>query len=333
MTTQHDPAPYPFRAAPTLKERVWGGRGLAALGKYLPDARPYGESWEVADLPEGFSCIDSGPLAGQTLEVARQLWGAGLVGPQSADGRFPLLIKYIDAEADLSVQVHPGPKHADPASEVHIPGAKSKDESWLILDVRPGGAVLVGFVEAHTHAQIEAAIRDNTIAGLLLRREVEPGELLHIKPGTVHAICAGVTLLEIQQPSDTTYRVYDYERPGTDGKPRPLHIAQAIAVMDTTPAQFTAAPVTARLGAHEVTLRHEGVYTIAEFLLAPDEAWEVPLVDARPQVVCVLEGALWIEDGAGGFVLEAYRTGVVPSACGGSAGRAGANGARIIVAW
>jgi mannose-6-phosphate isomerase len=329
----HTTAPYPFRCAPLLKERIWGGRRLASLGKHLPDARPYGEAWEVADLPEGSSIIDSGPLAGQPLDQVRAAWGADLVGPASVDGRFPLLIKYIDAEADLSIQVHPGPTHADPAHPDHIPGAHSKDESWLILDTRPGGAALVGFLEARTRAQVEAAIADSTIAAHLLRYAPAPGDLLHIRPGTVHAICAGVTLLEIQQPSDTTYRVFDYDRPGADGLPRPLHVQQALAVMHTAPAPFTDAPLPRTLGAHQATIRHDGIYTIAQLTLTPHQPLHLPLTDARPMVICALDGALTLDDGHGGMELAPHQTAVIPAACGHATGRAGAAGAQLVVAW
>jgi mannose-6-phosphate isomerase len=314
-------------------ERVWGGHSLAALGKRLPDARAYGESWEVADLPEGSSLIDSGPLAGQPLSYARALWGEALVGPRSHQGRFPLLVKYIDAEADLSIQVHPGPAHADPASAAYIAGAHSKDESWLILATRPGAAVLVGFSAARTRAEVEAAIGEGTIAHMLDRLTPAPGDLLHIEPGTVHAICAGVTLLEIQQPSDTTYRVFDYNRPGTDGAPRPLHVAQALAVMHTAPRAALCAPSPTRLGAHAATLRHDGAYTITQLTLAPHAPLHLPLTDARPAALNILSGALTLDDGYDSFVLNAHQTGVVPSACGAATGRAGANGAEIVVSW
>jgi mannose-6-phosphate isomerase len=220
--------PHIFRCRPHLCVKVWGGRRLQTqFGKGLPSEDPYGESWEVADLPQGQSVVDTGPMVGATLHEVTTTWGAELVGSLWEGDRFPLLVKILDASQDLSVQVHPGLQH-----ESMFVGARSKDETWIILGVEEGGSVLHGFRKAVTPESFARAVADGEVVDLLRRMEVKPGDVLRVPPGTIHAICAGVVLLEIQQPSDTTYRVYDYGRPGLDGLPRPLHMDEAIAVTD-----------------------------------------------------------------------------------------------------
>ncbi len=220
-----DPALRPLPLVPELKEKVWGGDRLAP-------GRPVGEAWLVADLDEG----QTKDAAGTPLRTHLETLGAAL-SPLTLDGRYPLLVKIIDTAQDLSVQVHPDDAHAR-----STPGARSKDESWLILDAAEGASVLYGFLPDVTPAAFRAALDAHQPERCLARRLVHPGDVIRIAPGTIHAIGAGITLLEVQEPSDTTFRVWDYDRPGLDGRPRPLHVEPALACLDFAPAPAFVAP-------------------------------------------------------------------------------------------
>ena len=216
--------PYPLKFDPIFKTNVWGGRGLASnLGKALPGHGPVGESWEMVDLPGDQSLVAAGAAKGTALHQLMSDWGPQLMGSTAVDGgRFPLLVKYLDACQTLSVQVHPD---KDAAARL---GGRPKSEAWYIMDVAPGGVIYHGLQPGTTRRQLRDAIDEGQVEQLLARVEVKPGDLVPVPPGTVHAIGAGVLLAEVQQPSDTTYRVYDWGRMGLSGKPRDLHVDQAL---------------------------------------------------------------------------------------------------------
>jgi mannose-6-phosphate isomerase len=228
------PTAYPLTFDPIFKERVWGGRRLfTGLGKAPPSdspSTPIGESWELVDLPtaQDQSRVTTGAWAGRSLgELVRSEHRAELMGPVALDGgHFPLLVKYIDASQTLSVQVHPGEEAAARL------GGRAKAEAWYILAAEPGATIYLGLQPGTTAAQLRAALERGAVEELVLRVPARPGDLLPVPPGTVHAIGAGVLLAEVQQPSDTTYRVYDWGRVGLDGRPRELHVAQALESID-----------------------------------------------------------------------------------------------------
>lgn len=295
-----------LKMRPLLKEKVWGGRKLErSFRKALPrNDRPFGEAWEVADLPEGQSTVDGGPLDGVALgELARRL-GPSLVGTSARGERFPLLVKLLDAAADLSIQVHPGPEHVG-----SMPGARSKDECWLILQADPGGAIYHGFRRPTSREEFRDAVAEGRVTELLQRVEVAPGDVFRIPPGTIHAICAGVVLLEIQEPSDTTYRVYDYGRPGLDGMPRELHLDEAMAVARFEPSLPELRGEVKEDEHHEV-LASVDAYRIERFVPKSDLAWSV--APHGPQVVHVLRGRCVIDD----VVVGPADTVVVPAGIG-----------------
>jgi len=302
---------YVMRSTPVFVSKVWGGRKLAThFGKALPDDAPYGESWEVADLADGASSIANGKLAGRTLtEVVARL-GAALTGTRAPDpGRFPLLVKVLDARADLSVQVHPGE-----ADLYLFDGAYSKDECWLILDTDDGASVLHGCAEAMSPAAFAARAADGTIVDALRRVHVRPGDMLRIPPGTAHAICAGVALLEIQEPSNTTFRLYDYGRPGLDGRPRELHLEAGCKVccMDAAVEPATLTPTErAHAGVPVRELVTAPSYCV-EALTLPDEAVTWRISEDSVQVVYVEEGSCTL----GGEVFTAGETAILPAALG-----------------
>lgn len=303
--------PYILKMTPYLRPKVWGGRKLATtFHKSLPDDRPYGEAWEVSDLDEGESVIANGPLTGKPLSEAVDRWGEALA-PPAADGAFPLLVKILDADDDLSVQVHPG---ADDLARHDLDG-DSKDECWVVLDCEPGGSILHGFDEPVSPSDFRAAIAHERAAQMLRRIEVSPGDVIRVRPGTIHAICKGVCLLEIQQPSDTTYRVYDYGRPGMDGKPRELHVDEALLVSNFgphPPARLEAQPSPVRASVE--VLADTPAYRIER--VSVDDSLEWTVDAATPQVVFCLNGAARLRASTGDVELSSAQTAVIPAGIG-----------------
>jgi len=219
----------PMKMQPVLMERVWGGHRLAdLLGKPIAPGAKIGESWELADHPHGRSRIADGPMVGRTLHEVLDRHGAAVLGRQwLARGwasKFGILIKFIDASDRVSVQVHPD----DACVSAHAPGEGGKTECWTIVHAEPGAWVIHGLKAGTTRQAFEAALKEGSIEELLVLQPVKAGDFIWVPAGTVHAIGAGVVLAEVQQTSDLTYRVYDWNRSGLDGKPRPLHIAEAL---------------------------------------------------------------------------------------------------------
>jgi mannose-6-phosphate isomerase len=218
----------PIVFEPLYMQRVWGGRELERqYGRELPDDAPYGESWEIVDREGEQSVVRGGPFAGKTLHELwtghrEEIFGTGL--PES--GRFPLLIKVLDARDDLSIQVHP------PAHLAAGLGGEPKTEMWYIAGADPGAKLYVGLKNGVTRSAFEQAIEDGSVAGLVHAIKPSAGESIFIPSGRLHAIGAGFLIHEIQQNSDTTYRVFDWKRQGLDGKPRELHVEASLASID-----------------------------------------------------------------------------------------------------
>ena len=220
---------YPLTFEPILKERVWGGRNLERLyGKALPPGRPIGESWEITDRPEGVSVIANGPLAGRNLRWLMEQHGPDLLGASAPGpaGRFPLLIKILDACDKLSLQVHP------PASVAARLGGEPKTEMWYVAEAAPGAELYAGLKPGVTRAEFERRVGDGSVEGCFHRVAVRAGDVMFLPSGRVHALGAGLVIFEVQENSDTTYRVFDWNRPGLDGKPRELHLEPSLASID-----------------------------------------------------------------------------------------------------
>jgi mannose-6-phosphate isomerase len=220
---------YPLTFQPVFKERVWGGRELERLyGKKLPAGAVIGESWEISDRPGDASVITNGPLAGKNLCWLMENHAAEILGgaKPATDGRFPLLCKILDARDKLSLQVHP------PASKAAELKGEPKTEMWYIADAAPDASLYVGLKRGVTRAEFEKKIQDGSVAECFHRIPVRAGDTMFLPSGRVHAIGDGLVIFEIQQNSDTTYRVFDWNRVGLDGKPRELHIAQSLASID-----------------------------------------------------------------------------------------------------
>jgi mannose-6-phosphate isomerase len=236
----------PLRFERIFLEKVWGGRALEAppeaggLGLILPDEMQVGETWELVDRSDANSVVATGTFTGARLEELMSDAAGELLGdvPATSEGRFPLLVKYIDAAAHLSVQVHPD----DRLAAAHT-GWEAKTEAWVILGSTEAGRIYHGFAPGVERADFERAVRAGApIEAMLRSHRPAPGECFFVPGGTVHAIGAGVTLIEVQQNSDTTFRVDDWGRVGLDGKPRELHVDEALACLDFGPAP---APVAA----------------------------------------------------------------------------------------
>ena len=220
----------PIVFEPLYMERVWGGRELETqYGRTLPDTKPYGESWEVVDREGEQSVVKYGDFTGMSLH---QLWTTHreeIFGPGLPDSdRFSILIKVLDARDDLSIQVHP------PASLASKLGGEPKTEMWYIAGADPNAKLYVGLKQGVTRQDFEEAIQKGTVAEAVHAIEPQSGESIFIPSGRLHAIGAGFLIHEIQQNSDTTYRVFDWNRMGLDGKPRALHVEQSLASIDFT---------------------------------------------------------------------------------------------------
>ena len=284
---------------PRYVEKLWGGERLARLpakqraGHEPPTGVAIGEAWEVADLPEGSSTVEGGPLHGRSLTDVVQRYGREVVGdaPLAADGalRFPILVKLIDAGDDLSVQVHP-----DLAWARAHPGAVAKDEAWLVVDAAKGARVLHGAHAGIDARSFRAAIDAGRADGALREVPVAAGQVIRIEPGTLHAIGKGCLMLEVQEPSDTTFRVWDFGRVDRDGRPRALHVEDALAV-----ARFGALPPAilpaAASGVPAVVAPR---YTLSVVELAPGVVTPLPsLRGGMPGALFALKGDATVRAG------------------------------------
>lgn len=221
---------YPLKFESLYKDYIWGGRKLETLGKTLPDGN-VAESWEIASHPFGTSIISNGEYKRQTLDKLVAAYGSELLGTaifKDKTTKFPLLIKLIDANRDLSVQVHPNDDYAF----INENGELGKSEMWYIVDAVPGSKLVSGITEGVTKESFTQSVSDGKISDCLNYVEVKPGDCFNIPAGLVHAIGAGNLICEIQQNSNTTYRVFDYDRTDADGNKRPLHIEKALDVID-----------------------------------------------------------------------------------------------------
>lgn len=228
---------YPLSFEPIIKELIWGGRRLGTLlNKPIGTRTKCAESWEISDHRDDVSRVANGPLAGTSLRDLVKERGDELLGrgerPGPA-GQFPLLVKFIDANDVLSVQVHP-----DDELGRRLVDDNGKTEAWLIVHADPGSLIYAGLKPGVTRGDFAAALGTERVEPLLHRFEPQVGDCIMIPAGTVHAIGAGVVLAEVQQMSDATFRVHDWNRLGADGKPRALHLKEALEATD-----FAAGPV------------------------------------------------------------------------------------------
>ena len=299
---------YPLTFHPILKDRVWGGRKLEKLfHKPLPPRVPIGESWEISDRAGDLSVIANGTLAGKDLHWLVENYRCELLGTAKLhNGRFPLLIKILDAREKLSLQVHPP---SDVAAKL---GGDAKTELWYIVDAEPAAELYVGFKQGVTRTEFQQRIEAGTVENCVHRLGVQAGDAMFIPSGRLHAIGAGIVLFEIQQNSDTTYRVFDWNRLGLDGKPRPLHLAESIASIDFSDFE------PAFVGREYEASRH-----IKSRLLASDPLFTVKLIEVEPQgtvrlpegmsIIGVTTGRVTINDGTVSVQLQKGQFSLIPA--------------------
>ncbi|MGQ9887880.1 MAG: type I phosphomannose isomerase catalytic subunit [Aggregatilineales bacterium] len=298
---------YPLLLNPTLHVKVWGGRRLeSALGKRLPTPDPYGESWELHDT----ATVAAGPLAGRALGALLAERGAALVGPgHDPAAGFPLLAKLIDASEWLSVQVHPNNAQAR-ALEGQPRG---KTEAWYILAAEPGAQLVIGVQPGTSREQMAQAIRAGALERLLVYADVAAGDAVFIPAGTVHAIGGGILLYEIQQSSDTTYRLYDWGRLDLDGRPRTLHIEKGVQVanLDSLPQLVR----TANAAGPVVEIARSAYFAARLYRLAAGSA-RLDTEGVRFHALTCVNGAARLAWTSGNIALEAGQTVLVPACIG-----------------
>jgi mannose-6-phosphate isomerase len=300
----------PFRLQPVLVERPWGGTRLAGYGKRLPEGLRVGESWELCDLPQEVaphvddpsSIVLDGPYAGARLRTLVAEARDELLGPvaPTPDGRFPLLFKLLDAREHLSVQVHP------PAGYVAShPEARLKTESWFIVEAAPDARLYLDAVAGTTPAEIRAAMGSAAIVPLLGEQPAVAGAFHHVPAGRIHALGAGALVAEVQTPSDTTFRIYDWSAEyGRD--PRPLHAAEALASIDLRPAGAFSLPPADGPGTRDLVRTEH--YWLREHRLPDGPS---PLAATRgPRVLAAVAGVARLET----LTLPAGTTAIVPAA-------------------
>lgn len=321
------PDVYPLRFEPVYKNYIWGGRRLETLlGRQLERDQVCAESWEIADHPEGQSIVATGPLAGTSLSDLVKVHGQALLGRHHPRCVFPLLLKYLDANQNLSVQVHPDDRTA---AEMGLadPG---KTEAWYVIEATPGSRLWAGFAEPVDRETLERALRQGDVERLLHCWEPQRGDCIFVPAGTVHAIGAGLLVAEIQQMSNNTFRLSDWGRVDAEGRPRPLHIEQGIRAIDyaaaavqPTRGQPTSEPGVARLVACD------------QFILDRWQLADRTRIDGenRCLIVTVVGGELAVE----GDVTPPLRIGqtlLIPAACGSlQLQSAGESNAEFLVAY
>lgn len=305
---------YPLTFRPVLKDYIWGGRNLERVfGRTLP-AGMIAESWEIAGHKDGTAIVDNGPYAGQLLTEVHAELGLDLIGHRSQwaqeRGKFPLLIKLLDANSQLSVQVHPDDAYAL-ANEGNELG---KTEMWVVLQAQPDAEIILGVTEGTTPDLFRQAIREGNLEPYLHRIAVKAGDVVCVPSGSLHAILEGLVIAEIQQNSNTTYRVYDWNRL-RDGKPRPLHVEKALDVINfdqVEPSLCAPKLVYDQDGVRRFRLCHN-TYFVTERIEMPSGAlFEGACDGSSLEIWGVIEGSAEIN----GVSLEAVRFTLLPAAMG-----------------
>jgi mannose-6-phosphate isomerase len=303
------PAGSPLRAPlifkPAYQTVVWGGRRMEAFRSDLPSG-PIGESWDLADHARGMSVVADGPLAGTTLKDLTRRFGQALVGPSYHGGDFPLMVKLIDANDRLSVQVHPDDRLA---KELKV-GERGKTECWYFLT--GGGELFVGTKPGVTKESFAAARESGTLADTLNRFVAKEGDFFFIPGRTVHALGAGCLIYEIQQTCDVTFRVDDWGRVGLDGKPRPLHVGESLATIDFT---ATAGPAAGEFEIHPDG-RVRALARCPYFQVDEHRTKRISLTSPSCTVVTCIGGRGRLNTADGSAALVPMTTVLVPAAAG-----------------
>jgi mannose-6-phosphate isomerase len=300
---------HPLRFAPLFRRYLWGGRRLGTLlGKAIGSEADYAESWEIVDRGADQSVVLAGPLAGCTLRELMSDFRHDLLGRYAALAQFPLLFKFLDCCRDLSLQVHPNDEQARQLT----PPDLGKTEAWVILDAAPGSKAYAGWKPGIDQAAVQREIAREALPDCLHQLQPKAGDCLFIPAGVVHALGEGLLVAEIQQASDTTYRLFDWNRVGADGKPRPLHVEQALEVTD-----FRAGPIAPQTPQPTPRPFVEQLVACNKFIL---DRWtfdtsEHLAGDDRFHLLAVLDGEVVLENDPVGTPLGRGQTVLVPAAC------------------
>jgi len=319
---------YPLLFRPVLKDYLWGGRNLAALGRTLPRTGTVAESWEIAAHPDGTSVVTNGHFACRPLTAVHDALGIDLIGTANAwaqeRGKFPLLVKLIDAEQPLSIQVHPGDDYA----LAHEGNELGKTEMWVVVRARPGAELVLGLAEGTTRESFREAVLSGRPEPFLHRLVVAEGDHLCVPAGTLHAIMDGLILAEIQQNSNTTYRVFDWNRVGADGRPRPLHLDKALDVINFGAPEPGVCPtelISEEAGCRRTLLCRNRYFTTERVDLAPGARFDGHCDGFSLEIWGVLDGRATVA----GVRLQAVRFTLLPAVLGGFAVTA-AGGATLL---
>lgn len=300
---------YPLVFQPIFKERLWGGRTLETLyGKRLPADLMVGESWEIADRPGDVSVIAEGPLAGRDLRWLVETQREALLGSaRLVNGRFPLLIKILDARETLSLQVHP------PAQVATRLNGEPKTELWYLADAQPGAELFAGLRRGVTRALFEEKLQAGAVADCFHRVPVRSGDAMFVPSGRVHAIGRGCTIFEIQENSDTTYRVFDWNRVAPNGQPRELHVAaslQSIDFNDVEPGLIEQKVTQEASGVVRPLVSHD-LFEVEVRRLAESASWDCPAPGAV--ILALLAGRLRVADDAQPVTLRPGQFCLIPA--------------------
>ena len=300
---------YPLLFEPIIKERIWGGIKLnTMLGKPLHEP-PVGECWELSGVSGDVSVVANGPLQGTALTELIHHDPIALLGKKvmSRFGEeFPILIKFIDAEKDLSIQVHP-----DDGLAAQRHGSKGKNEMWYIMDADLDARLILGFKHSVDQATYASHLKSKTLMEIMHNQPVKKGEVYFIKAGTVHAIGGGILLAEIQQTSDVTYRVYDYDRVGADGKTRELHTELALDAMDLAPADGAQITYSREPNRSNPVVRSPFFNTNYLSVTEPKQL-DLHHPDAFTILMCV-SGSVGLDSGSDSIVLSCGMTTLLPA--------------------
>lgn len=298
---------YPYSIEPKETPAIWGGDALVKhFGKTADPNTKIGESWECWDENQ----VRNGPLEGKTIGDLRAALGPKLLGDLDPKALFPILTKIIDARDALSVQVHPDDAYAQRVEHQH----NGKTECWYILSANDGAELVYGWSRDTTREEYERRVADGTLGDILRRVAVKPGETYYLPAGTLHAIGAGIQLFETQQASDLTYRIFDWNRVGADGKPRELHVQKAADVLNYQRGT--------RGAVETIAYHYEGVERtaligssrfIVERVVATDEIASLETA-GRPAIVMTLERPMTVRAGDVALTLEKYQTALIPAA-------------------
>lgn len=299
---------YPLTFTPVLKEKIWGGNKLHKLFDKGDSAEvKLGESWEIADLTEGQSVVNNGALKDLTFREVIDQDPEALMGEpvyKRFGKQFPLLIKFIDAAGDLSIQVHP--------DDTNSPTGRGKTEMWYIMQADKGAKLTVGFNQKSSRKEFANHIKNHTVEDVMHTHLVQPGDAFFIKAGRIHAIGAGVLLAEIQQTSDVTYRVYDYNRKDDSGKLRDLHIEESLAVLDYETTQDFKLNYDKNTSGAQVLKHH--TYFKTDWVQVDKNNYWIDRADSFTIIIVVSGNITYVFENTV-YNLSAGQTVLIPAAC------------------